>query len=86
MGVVIQVSGGLLVIFQQRLSALQSILRQASQLPPNEIPPHFQDQFSTAMWKAKSDLSHLDHLRRERGELMISDMKSQAASIGIFVD
>jgi len=72
--------------FNNDYQQLPSIVRQTSQLPPNEIPSHFQDQFSTAMWKAQSDLSHLDQLRRQRGELMISDMKCQAVSLGIFVD
>ncbi|MGD1967817.1 MAG: hypothetical protein PVH74_17225 [Desulfobacterales bacterium] len=72
--------------FSKNYRQMQSVIDQASQVRSNKIPHHIHNQFSSAMWKAQNDLSHLDHLRRQRGELMMADMKAQAASVGIFVD
>ena len=72
--------------FNKDYRQMQSVIDQASQVRSNKIPYHVHNQFSSAMWKAQNDLSHLDHLRRQRGELMMADMKAQAASVGIFVD
>ena len=65
---------------------MQSIIEQASQVRSKKIPHHIHNQFSSAMLKAQNDLSHLDHLRQQRGELMMADMKAQATSVGIFVE
>ena len=72
--------------FNKDYQQMQSVLDQAYQFGSNEMPSHIRDQFSSAMWKAQNDLSHLDQLGRQRGDLMMADMKSQAASLGIFVD
>ena len=72
--------------FNKDYQQMQSVIDQASRIEENQLPSHIHNQFSSAMWKAQNDLSHLDQLRRQRGELMMADMKAQAASVGIFVD
>lgn len=44
------------------------------------------NHFSNAFQTAQNELSHLDSLRRQQWELRLGDMRTEAASMGIFLD
>ena len=72
--------------FQKDYDVMQSIMSQYSGSGGGHISSLTQNRFQSALWTAQNHLSHLDDLRRQRGELMMADMKSQAASVGLFID
>ncbi len=45
-----------------------------------------QQQFMSAWFKARDQLTQLDELRRQQSELRLADLRSQAASAGLFLD
>lgn len=45
-----------------------------------------QQQFMSAWFNAQNQLGQLDDLRRQRSELRLADLRSQAASAGLFLD
>lgn len=45
-----------------------------------------QQQFMSAWFNAQKQLNHMDDLRRQQSELRLSDLRSQAASAGLFLE
>lgn len=64
--------------------ALQQLLQVLAE-SPGAISSGQRTQFINAFDQAQIDLSQLDSLRRQQSELRLGDMRSQAASMGIFV-
>jgi hypothetical protein len=72
---------GLLRAAHDMQRAIDTRSRQGGKMPSGPASA----QFGMAWSKAQMELNHFDRLSRERADLHLSDMKSQAASMGLFV-
>jgi hypothetical protein len=71
--------------FTPGIMEMQRLLQIMAQSQGN-IPAGQRTQFNNLFLNAQNDLNQLDNFRRQQSELRLADMRSQAASLGIFVD
>ncbi len=72
--------------YNQEYQSLLSVLQEYSGTGTTQIPDQLKNQMTNSLLQMQNTMSHLDDLQRERADLMMSDMKSQAASVGVFID
>ena len=70
--------------FNQQERELINLLNQY--YASGQMPDSVKAQWIANYRNAQNSLSHMNSLRKHQGELSIASMKSQAASIGVFVD
>ncbi|GKS57015.1 hypothetical protein YTPLAS18_05420 [Nitrospira sp.] len=71
--------------FNRALSEQQYILQDMAKTAGRASPGQAQ-QLSASFMRAQRELNQMDDLRRQQSELRLADMKSQAASVGVFLD
>jgi len=57
----------------------------ARQQPGAAMTAPYAAQFNNNWMKAQREINHMDSIRRERADLFVSDMRSQAASAGLIL-
>jgi len=75
---------GLLHAAHQMQTVVDARARQQPRVAAG-LAPAQAAQFRVAWSKAQMEMNHFDRLSRERADLHLADMKSQAASMGLFL-
>jgi len=75
--------------YQKQLDSMktdyQSTLSNIDNAYGGEVPPEVQQQLLTQYLTMQNQLSQFDNLSRQKHDLFVSDLRSQASSIGIDV-